>query len=142
MSDHDQFRELIQGYALGALDARERAAVETHLAAGCSECSKALEEARWLVSQLAYLAPGAEPSEMLKDRLLQTVRTEGGGVAPGAGNLRAAVPWWIWAGGAGLLAKIPVDLARPLPGDPYVLRLSDRKRAEASESAGQVTSDL
>jgi anti-sigma-K factor RskA len=103
VSDHDQFRELIQGYALGALDAQERAAAETHLATGCSECSKALEEARWLVSQLAYLAPGAEPSEMLKNRLLQTVRTEGRGVAPGAGNLRAAVPWWIWAGVAALL---------------------------------------
>lgn len=103
MSDHDQFRELIQGYALGALDAQERAAAETHLASGCSECGKALEEARWLVSQLAYLAPGAEPSEMLKDRLLQTVRAEGGGVAPAAGNRRAAVPWWIWAGVAALL---------------------------------------
>jgi len=103
VSDHDQFRELIQGYALGALDAQERAAAETHLASGCSECGKALEEARWLVSQLAYLAPGAEPSEMLKDRLLQTVRAEGGGVAPAAGNRRAAVPWWIWAGVAALL---------------------------------------
>ena len=103
MSDHDQFRELIQGYALGALDAQERAAADAHLASGCSECSKALEEARWLVSQLAYLAPGAEPSEMLKDRLLQTVRAEAGGAAPGAGNRRAAIPWWIWAGVAALL---------------------------------------
>ena len=89
MSNHDQFRELIQGYALGALDAQERAALEAHLASGCSECSKALEEARWLVSQLAYLAPGAEPSELLKGRLLQTVRAEAGGgmtTRPSAGR--------------------------------------------------------
>ncbi len=104
MSDHDQFRELIQAYALGALDAPERAALEAHLATGCSECSKGLEEARWLVSQLAYLAPGAEPSELLKGRLLQTVRAEAGaGSAPQATSRRAAVPWWMWAGVAALL---------------------------------------
>jgi anti-sigma factor RsiW len=62
VSEHDQFRELIEGYALGALDASERAALEAHLAVGCPECAKALEEARFLVSQLAYLAPPAEPS--------------------------------------------------------------------------------
>ena len=62
MSEHDQFRELIEGYALGALDANERAALEAHLASGCPECAKALEEARLVVSQLAYLAPPAQPS--------------------------------------------------------------------------------
>ncbi len=104
MSDHDQFRELIQAYALGALDAPERAALEAHLATGCGECSKSLEEARWLVSQLAYLAPGAEPSELLKGRLLQTVRAEAGtGSASQATSRRAAVPWWMWAGVAALL---------------------------------------
>jgi anti-sigma-K factor RskA len=104
VSDHDQFRELIQAYALGALDAPERAALEAHLATGCSECSKELEEARWLVSQLAYLAPGAEPSKLLKGRLLQTVRAEAGtGSAPQARRRPAAVPWWMWAGAAALL---------------------------------------
>ena len=104
MSDHDQFRELIEAYALGALDAQERAALEAHLASGCSECSKGLEESRWLVSQLAFLAPGAEPSDLLKGRLLQTVRAEARtGVAPQATSQRAAVPWWMWAGVAALL---------------------------------------
>ena len=53
MNDHDQFRELIEAYALGALDEQERAALEAHRAAGCADCAKALEEARWLASQLA-----------------------------------------------------------------------------------------
>ena len=46
MSEHDQFRELIEAYALGALDANERAALEAHLASGCSECAKALDKYR------------------------------------------------------------------------------------------------
>jgi anti-sigma-K factor RskA len=101
---HDQFRELIEAYALGALDATDCAAVEAHLATGCPECSKALEEARWVVSQLAYLAPNAEPSDMLKGRLLQTVRAEVAGNTARPSAVRSAgIPWWLWTGVAALL---------------------------------------
>jgi len=104
VSNHDQFRELIESYALGALDAQERSAFEAHLAGGCAECAKALEEARWLVSQLAYLAPNAEPSDILKGRLLQTVRAEAASDSSLASASRGtAVPWWLWAGVAALL---------------------------------------
>jgi anti-sigma-K factor RskA len=112
VSEHDQFRELIEGYALGALDANERAALEAHLASGCAECAKALEEARLVVTQLAYLAPPAEPSEMLRARVLRSVRadaTAGGGAGGGSlpmqagGAQRTSVPMWLWAGVAALL---------------------------------------
>ena len=104
MSTHDQFRELIEAYAIGSLDASERAAFEAHLAAGCDDCVKALQEARWTVSQLAYLAPSAEPSDMLKGRLLQTVRSEVAGNSPRESASRGAgVPFWLWAGVAALL---------------------------------------
>jgi anti-sigma-K factor RskA len=111
VSEHDQFRELIEAYALGALDANERTALEAHLASGCPECAKALEEARLVVTQLAYLAPPAEPSEMLRARVLRTVRADaaasgggGGGSLPmQAGPLRTSVPMWLWAGVAALL---------------------------------------
>jgi anti-sigma-K factor RskA len=104
VSEHDQFRELIEGYALGALDANERAALEAHLAAGCPECVKALEEARLLVSQLAYLAPPAEPPEMLRARLLRELRAE---QFPAritqVKSSGGAIPYWLWAGVAALL---------------------------------------
>jgi anti-sigma-K factor RskA len=104
VNSHDQFRELIEAYAIGSLDAPERAQVEAHLAAGCDDCDKALQEARWLVSQLAYLAPNAEPSAMLKGRLLQTVRAEAtGGAAQRQVIRRAGIPSWLWAGVAALL---------------------------------------
>ncbi len=104
MNSHDQFRELIEAYAIGSLDSADRALIEAHLASGCAECVKALEEARWLVSQLAHLAPAAEPSDMLKGRLLQTVRAEAvGGPARQQSARGAAIPWWLWAGVAALL---------------------------------------
>jgi anti-sigma-K factor RskA len=104
VSTHEHFRELIEAYAIGSLDAAERAELEAHLIAGCTECGKALEEARWLVSQLAYLAPNAEPSQMLKGRLLQTVRAESSAspAQPSAAR-RPGVPWWLWAGVAAIV---------------------------------------
>jgi anti-sigma-K factor RskA len=100
----DQFRELIEGYALGALDPSDRAAFEAHLATGCPECAKAVEEARWLVSQLAYAAPEAAPSDMLKGRLMQTVRAEAQSQAkPQVATTKSVIPLWLWAGVAALL---------------------------------------
>jgi len=99
VSNHEQFRELIEAYAIGSLDAPDRAALEAHLAGGCEECVKALEEARWVVSQLAYLAPNAEPSDMLRDRLLQTVRAEAASGATQPSSVRPTpIPWWLWSG--------------------------------------------
>jgi anti-sigma-K factor RskA len=104
VSRHEQFRELLEAYAIGSLDAAERADVEAHLASGCAECVKSLEEARWLVSQLAYLAPTAAPSDMLKGRLLQTVRADATGNTPESSASRGTgVPFWLWAGVAALL---------------------------------------
>lgn len=101
MNNCDQFRDLIEPYALGVLDAGERAAFEAHLATGCSDCSKAVEEARWVVSQLAYLAPEATPSDMLKGRLMQTVRAEAQ-TSQTAKSLKPIVPVWLWVGVAAL----------------------------------------
>jgi anti-sigma-K factor RskA len=104
VTTHDQFRELIEAYALGSLDSADRTLIEAHLANGCAECVKALEEARRLVSQLAHLAPSAEPSDMLKGRLLQTVRAESpNGPALQPAVRGAAIPWWLWTGVAALL---------------------------------------
>ncbi len=101
MANGDQFRELIEAYALGALDPQERASLEAHLASGCADCAKALDEARWLVSQLAYLAPEARPSDMLRGRLMQTVRAEARSAK--TVNSSSAVPFWMWGAVAALL---------------------------------------
>jgi hypothetical protein len=108
VSNCDQFREMYEAYALGALDPPEPAALEAHLATGCAECAKALAEARWIVSQLAYLAPEAATSDMLKGRLMQTVRAEAKSKpsSPVATAVRATpidIPYWLSAGIAALL---------------------------------------
>jgi anti-sigma-K factor RskA len=104
VSEHDQFREMIEGRALGSLDAPECAKLDEHLASGCQECANALEEARWLVTQLVYLAPPAEPSDMLRARLLQKVRADASAAGPASVHQPTpAVPVWMWIGVAALV---------------------------------------
>jgi Anti-sigma-K factor rskA/Putative zinc-finger len=100
----DDFRELIEAYALDALDREERAAVAAHLATGCAGCTAALGEAQWLVSQLAYLAPEATPSDMLRGRLLKTVREEAAASKPSpSAPPKSAIPVWMWGAVAAML---------------------------------------
>jgi anti-sigma-K factor RskA len=98
---------MYEAYALGALDLPERAALETHIATGCAECAKAVAEARWLVAQLAYLAPEASSSDMLKTRLMQTVRLQAKSSSPVSTEARtttpSGIPYWLSAGIAALL---------------------------------------
>ena len=87
----DSFRELIEAYALGALDADEHAAVAAHLATGCADCTRVLAESRWIITQLAYLAPDATPSDMLRRRLMQTVRAEATALEGAAAESQASL---------------------------------------------------
>jgi len=98
----DQFHELFEAFALGALDAPDREALEAHLATGCLDCAKSVEEARGLASQLRYLAPEAAPSDMLKGRLMQIVRVEAQSSRRFA-KPKSTIPLWMWAGVAALL---------------------------------------
>lgn len=93
---------MYEAYAIGALDAAECAPLEAHLATGCADCAKAVAEARWLVSQLAYLAPEAVPSDLLKGHLMKIVRAEAA-EAQRPAPAPAVIPAWLWAGVAALL---------------------------------------
>ncbi len=110
MTNSDPFRELVQAYALDSLDEQVRAEFEAHLAAGCGECAQELAEARWLVSELAHLAPTAAPSDALKARLMSTVQAEAQASASQAPpevvsmpKTKSLVPWWLWVGVAAML---------------------------------------
>jgi anti-sigma-K factor RskA len=149
VNSHDQFRELIEAYAIGSLDSADRALLEAHLATGCAECAKALEEARWLVSQLAYLAPNAEPSDMLKGRLLQTVRAEAaGGLMRQQPVHGTPIPWWLWAGVAALLifsvlsARNEQRLRQTVAELQHQAKLQQAERERLEAELGEATTHL
>ena len=74
MNGHITREEDFDLYALGALDADEKGAVETHLVS-CAECSRKLAEARGRMAALGLSAPFAAPSPQVRERLLRQIRT-------------------------------------------------------------------
>jgi Anti-sigma-K factor rskA len=94
VSDCAQLHKLYEPYALGVLDADERAELEAHLARECPTCTAEVKRARGVVAQLAYLAPEAEPPTALRSNLLKAV---------GAPSVPEPLPVWAWVGAAALV---------------------------------------
>jgi anti-sigma factor RsiW len=104
---HDQ----VAGYALGVLDADERAAFEEHL----EQCERCRDEAAALAetaSALAYAVEGPAPPDALRGRILAAARDERPNVVPLVRRIRvppvvgtlavaaacAAIAFGVWAG--------------------------------------------
>jgi hypothetical protein len=66
----DQFTDLCELYALGALEPAERTAFEDHLAGGCLECRAGLARAIELNGMIMAATPQIEPSPALRGRVL------------------------------------------------------------------------
>ena len=78
-------------YVLGALDADEKQAIESHLAA-CADCARKLASARGRVAAISFAAPRVEPSAAVKDRLLRQVRAESQAPSAARGTGRDFAP--------------------------------------------------
>jgi anti-sigma-K factor RskA len=96
---HEELRDDLAAYALGALSSREAAELERHLE-GCESCRARL---RWLRPAVDVLPASVEqltPPPELRDRLLATVRAEAEPVAPDTRVARAAPRsrWREWRG--------------------------------------------
>ncbi len=75
--DCEQLAPLYEEYALGVLEGEERAEIEAHLARACLHCAPGIEKARWVVAQLAQMAPEAQPPRSLKGKILDAVKSSG-----------------------------------------------------------------
>lgn len=87
MTDH-QWSELAAPYALGALDAEERARFEAHLA-GCAVCRGEVQALREVAALLANAAPAATPPAPLRERILRDAHR----VRPIGARRTSLVPW-------------------------------------------------
>jgi anti-sigma-K factor RskA len=77
----DDLHDLTAAYALDALDQRERAAYEQHLAT-CERCRDELGELQGVAASLAVAADGPAPPPALRGRILDAARAERSNVVP------------------------------------------------------------
>lgn len=80
-ADHRRWRADLSAYILGALEADEAVALESHL----EQCDRCRDELRWLQPAVDMLPESIEqldPPPALRERLLAEVRAEAGETAP------------------------------------------------------------
>ena len=70
---HDELRDLYELYALGVLDAGERAEIEEHLAQKCPECKAGVRRALSLNTFFGTLPETIDPPKRLRGRVLASV---------------------------------------------------------------------
>ena len=75
MIAHQQLEEDLALYALGSLEADERASLEKHLEA-CSGCNAELEQLRGDMALLALSTVGPAPPRRARERLLSVIASE------------------------------------------------------------------
>jgi anti-sigma-K factor RskA len=73
MNAHITREEDFDLYALGAFEADENRAIESHLAA-CADCARKLAEAQGRIAALGLSAPLVPPSPQVRERLLRQLR--------------------------------------------------------------------
>jgi anti-sigma-K factor RskA len=104
--DHQQLREAVSAYALGALDPGERAALEAHLR-GCDECAATVRAELRAAQALAFAVEPVEPPAGLRERVLRAAARTAPGQAPAPTSRRSLAPFYAVAASiaaVGLLA--------------------------------------
>jgi anti-sigma-K factor RskA len=72
---HEQYRDDVAAYVLGALEESELEEFQHHLA-GCASCREEVSELRVVADSLPAATTPVEPSPQLRARLMATVRAE------------------------------------------------------------------
>lgn len=121
----DELRDQYELYALGVLDAEERAELDEHLRREGDPCIEGVQQARQMVSSLALTAPESRPPARLRSRVVGLVGE------PKRSWLRA--PEWIATAVA--LAMIAAWLAN-------MRRLQERTLADARQELSQKNVEL
>lgn len=76
VSEHDNWLDCVETYALGALDGQELKDFEAHLSTGCATCAVSLRESREALSLLPRSLRPVNPPSSAKTRLMERLTSE------------------------------------------------------------------
>ncbi len=91
MANHDDYKEMLAARGLGALDAIDARALETHLR-DCADCRQELEAWEATAAALALAAAPMAPSNQVRDRIIEAVRADVAGSSSNTKTVQPSVP--------------------------------------------------
>jgi anti-sigma-K factor RskA len=129
MKSHEQFEELADVYALGALDGDDLVRFEAHLADGCDRCAMILLDSGEAFVRLAAAGPPAVPPADVKAGLLARMAAE---EALPARRPSGRASWVPWAAATGAVAVVSAMLTGGMVASRYEARLGQMARETAA----------
>ncbi|MFO0892293.1 MAG: anti-sigma factor [Isosphaeraceae bacterium] len=90
---HERWSDLVDAFALGALDGEDLERFERHLAEGCPDCDRDIVESREILHGLARSLAPVEPPPHLKQRLLGRLGAESDVTPDQVGRPRGLPSW-------------------------------------------------
>jgi anti-sigma-K factor RskA len=138
--EHQDYQELLESYALDALDAAYKRGLEQHLAT-CAECRAELSQLRDAVSLMAHAAQPAAPSSEVRAQILNRISAEqrneqNASSSPNVVPLKPRAERNIWMMGLRLAAAIA--FVALLVGMIVLWRRDTRMRQEIAQLSRQV----
>jgi anti-sigma-K factor RskA len=145
---HDQLRDDLAAYALGALKEDEAARLRLHLAE-CDGCRRRLRQFEEAVEVLPRTVAQLEPPSRLRASLIEAVRSEPRRAESGSAS-RARQPWWQGVGAAllrpatalavasALIAGVVVGYLISEPGGGETTTLEAQAMASAHGATGEL----
>lgn len=74
--NHEELKNCVEAYCLGALDDAEHREFEQHLASGCAECTALVAEMQQVATEIAYSVEPVAPPAAVKERVLAAIRPD------------------------------------------------------------------
>jgi anti-sigma-K factor RskA len=101
---HEDYKEMIPAHALSALDWTDDRALTDHLAQ-CAECQQELNEWQQAAAAVALSASPAEPSPLVRQRILSQIRSERDeSITPKVVPFKTQINVWSSLGSLGAIA--------------------------------------
>jgi anti-sigma-K factor RskA len=136
--DHEDYKAMLAAHALSSVDREDARALEEHLAA-CADCRAELDSWKATASALAYSAQPLEPSAQLRDRILESARTEASrSKAENVVPISRAQRSRAWPGGFQAIAASIIFLGL-IAGLVVLWRQNREAKAEIAHLSAQIT---
>jgi len=133
---HEEYKDNIGAYVLGALPELEAELLERHLA-GCESCRAEVEELEPVTAAMARSVPQVEPPPSLKASLMATVNDEAATPAAPRREKRTFASWL-----SGLQPRVAVAMALSVLAIGVVMGVAAVKIGGSSESTNMVAAKI
>jgi anti-sigma-K factor RskA len=135
-TDHENWVEQGEIYALGALEGEELKALEAHLASGCAICNTRIRETRETLNQLHRSLETITPRAAVKAKVLARVMPQPPPAATESSSGGFGWRWWMVGAGSFAAAAIAfILIANLMDNRSELARLKSQLAALQSESA-------